>query len=395
MTMLVMLGVLFMLITRASDVRTWKWLAGETDTEVWTRAGQVAQVDGATKDEPPAPAPSNSEPAQSDGESAKEPAADDLQFKDPDLPDNSASPSKPIVDDGSQNQPSAPDKTTQQPDESDQPDQIQPASPDGSATAPASKPTGPTDLDPEERQAAEEHYQVLSDRTLELQPEEMPIYWRQFFWTQNQTFEQMEKRANRKVVLNQFMQRPAEQRGKLVRLDMYVKRVLEYDAPANSAGIEKIYEIWGRTNESGAWLYCIVTSELPPQMPIGPSVNEKATVVGYFLKLQGYHAAGAGPKDKALAAPLLVGRVQWKPSAKPEIKTDAEFFGWWWWLIIAAAALIGLRLILPLFFARRSEPIVSSLRREFDKPDEAKVGDWLAQAQAGDLPPGHGPHNRQ
>lgn len=387
MTMIVMLGVLFMLITRASDVRTWKWLAGETDTEIWNRAGQVAQVDPSAKDES-AQAPSAVEPPKRDDPKVKEPLADDLQFKDPDLPNAAPTPREPAIDDGSQNKPSAPDKTTLSPDESKQPDQNQPTSKDDPAAEDtATKPTGPTDLDPEELLAAQEHYQVLSDRTLELQPEEMPIYWRQFFWTQNQTFEQMEKRANRKVVLNQFMQRPSEQRGKLVRLDMYVKRVLEYDAPVNSAGIEKIYEIWGRTNESGAWLYCVVTAELPPQMPIGPSVNEKATVVGYFLKLQGYHAAGAGPKDKALAAPLLVGRVQWKPSTKPEIKTDAEFFGWWWWLIIAAAALIGLRLVLPLFFTRRSEPIVSPVRREFDRPDEAKVGDWLAQAKAGDVPP--------
>ena len=78
---------------------------------------------------------------------------------------------------------------------------------------------------------------------------------------------------------------------------MNVRRVLSYPAPENSAGIETVYEVWGFTRESQAWLYVVLTAELPPGMATGPNVDERATVAGYFLKLQGYHEAGAAPKD--------------------------------------------------------------------------------------------------
>jgi len=59
----------------------------------------------------------------------------------------------------------------------------------------------------------------------------------------------------------------------------------------------------GWTTESKAWLYVVLTAHLPPGMPVGADVNERVTFAGYFLKVQGYHAAGAGPRDKPLGGP--------------------------------------------------------------------------------------------
>ena len=38
-------------------------------------------------------------------------------------------------------------------------------------------------------------------------------------------------------------------------------------------------------------------------------MHERVTFTGYFFKVQGYHEAGAGPRDKPLRAPLFIGRV--------------------------------------------------------------------------------------
>src|SRR4029453_15962709 len=46
---------------------------------------------------------------------------------------------------------------------------------------------GPTDADPEEREAAAEQFQAISDRTMELAREEMPAYWRLFDWAAHQS----------------------------------------------------------------------------------------------------------------------------------------------------------------------------------------------------------------
>ena len=66
-----------------------------------------------------------------------------------------------------------------------------------------------------------------------------------------------------------------------------------------------LYEIWGWTGESQAWLYVVVTPELPAGFPTGNEVSARATCYGYFFKVQGYLEAGAAPRARPLPAPLL------------------------------------------------------------------------------------------
>ena len=203
---------------------------------------------------------------------------------------------------------------------------LPPAVPVTAQTKPETVTEGPTDQDIEESDGAAEEFMALSDGGLELSKEEMPAYWRLFGWTMHQSTPELRKRAQRDPVLNQFIRDPDEQRGKLFQFQLNVRRVLAYDAPENKAGVKKVYEIWGFTTESQAWLYCVVTPELPERMPVGANVHELATFTGYFLKLQGYHAAGAGPRDRALQAPLMVGRISWKPS--PQAAGARSDFDW-------------------------------------------------------------------
>jgi hypothetical protein len=260
------------------------------------------------------------------------------------------------------------------------------------ATAPADQPTvsvqpasvepekvvpGPTDEDPEEREGASEQFLALTDGSTELGREEMPAYWRLFGWSQHQSFAELNRRATGNSVLNQFIQHPEEQRGKLFRLDLNVRRVLAYDAPENSAGIKKVYEIWGWTTESKAWLYCVLTAHLPPGMPVGPDVYERVTFAGYFLKVQGYHAAGAGPKDKALAAPLLIGRLSWQAAQVAKPAPDPP---WLWWLGGIALLYVGVRT--ALWAARRLGPGPSQELSPAGARSASEVRGWLANAEA-------------
>jgi hypothetical protein len=241
-------------------------------------------------------------------------------------------------------------------------------------------PTGPTDLDSEEREAADEQFLAITDGTTELSREEMPAYWRLFKWVEHQSLVDLQQRAKVDAVLNGFMQRPEEQRGKLFRLDLNVRRVLAYDAPANSAGIEKVYEIWGWTTESKAWLYCVLTAHLPAGMPEGPDVHERATFAGYFLKVQGYQAAGAAPGDKPLAAPLLVGRVAWQPAASAARSNESG--SWLWWFAGIACAYGVVRMGIWLWVRTRSpQPEVLSAARSASRSKRANLRGWLAEAK--------------
>lgn len=262
----------------------------------------------------------------------------------------------------------------------------EPASDKGLSTAPArpdqpmpGKVTpGPTDFDPEEREAAREQFQAITDRTLELSREEMPAYWRLFSWTEHQSIEELKQRADRSAVLNQFIQTPDQQRGKLFALDLNVRRVLSYDAPANSAGITKVYEIWGWTTESKAWLYVVLTANLPPGMPTGADVNERVTFAGYFFKVQGYHAAGSGPKDKPLSAPLLIGRVAWKPN--PVVASANQGNDWIQGTILFLLVIGAIGLVIWSFFPKSAGKRTST-RNSGQHTSQAEIHDWLANAQ--------------
>src|SRR4029453_7884791 len=98
-------------------------------------------------------------------------------------------------------------------------------------------------------------------------------------------------RAERNVAFNQFVQSPDEARGKLYQFDLNVRQVIAYEAPINSAGVEKVYEIRGWRDESKSWLYVVLTAHLPDGFPVGLNIYERAHFAGYFFKVQGYHAA--------------------------------------------------------------------------------------------------------
>jgi hypothetical protein len=252
---------------------------------------------------------------------------------------------------------------------------------------------GPTDEDIEERDGASEEFMALTDGALELGKEEMPAYWRLFRWTKNQSSAQLKKRATRDHVFNQFIRDPDEHRGHLFQIELNVRRVLAYDAPENKAGVKKVYEIWGFTTESQAWLYCVLTPELPAGMPMGSNVSEEATFVGYFLKLQGYHAAGAGPRDRALTAPLFVGRIAWQPSAHDAQRAQSDFD----WLVrhsrqpgswivrgIFAAGVLGI-IALGFWLVGFLQPrrAVQAAVTDFESTRKAAdVRNWLSDAES-------------
>jgi hypothetical protein len=237
---------------------------------------------------------------------------------------------------------------------------------------------GPIDTDRAELSAAQEQFQAITDNTLSLGREEMPAYWRLFNWVEHQSLAQLSERADRTAVLNQFIQHPDEQRGKLFQLKLNVRQIFSYDAPANSAGVTKVYEIRGWTTESKAWLYVVLTAHLPPGMPVGPDVNETVTFAGYFLKDQGYHAAGAGPQDKPLAAPLLIGRIGWNPPPQVAAATD----GAWNHGIIISVAIIGaIGLGIWMFIPKQVRTVRSENPFAQHSSSGSEIQDWLKAAE--------------
>jgi hypothetical protein len=161
-----------------------------------------------------------------------------------------------------------------------------------------------------------------------------------------------------------------------------VRQVLAYDAPPNKVGVTKVYEIRGWSAESKAWLYFALAAELPPDMPVGADVYERATFVGYFYKLQGYHEAGASPRDKPLPAPLLIGRIVWHPSELRQMRSQPTDWTWAWWIGGVAIVFGLLRLALWLYGRQqRSRPADAADGAAENPHKRAELKQWLAERE--------------
>lgn len=194
---------------------------------------------------------------------------------------------------------------------------------------------GPTDLDELDSPEVQTQFAALGDKA-ELAREDMPAYWRLMRWTRAQTFDELLARADQNVLYTQFFTGdPNNQRGKPFRLRLHIKRIVELkdqDVPDNSAGVNRLYEVWGTTDDSKTYLYVAVCPELPPGMQPGHEISEEGVFVGYFLKVMPYEAA-----VKRLAAPLMIGRLRAVP--RPAAPPAPELPPWVW--ITGAAVLLA------------------------------------------------------
>jgi hypothetical protein len=186
------------------------------------------------------------------------------------------------------------------------------AEPTPKAEAPPTSETiihGVADDDFEEGEAAKEEFQAIADRQ-PLDAAEMPSYWRLMRWIRSLSFDDAAARARRGVLFTHLWDAPSRHRGELIFLKLHLMRAIahEPEASPNAAGVERVYEAWGTTSESGVHLYCVVFPEVPPGLKLGDDIREESDFVGYFLKQLPYH----DKLDKPRAAPLLIGRLRWR-----------------------------------------------------------------------------------
>ncbi|MGD0517420.1 MAG: hypothetical protein ABSA26_07785 [Thermoguttaceae bacterium] len=230
---------------------------------------------------------------------------------------------------------------------------------------------GPTDQDREESEAIGEEFQAVTDGGLSIQPEEMPAYNRLLGWVLNQTLSEMRRRAKKEAVFTQFFQSPERYRGQLFELELNVRRILKYTHKELT-----LYEVWGWTEESRSWLYVGVVQDLPKGMPIGSDVYERATLVGYFFKMQGYMEAGAKPRAAPLQAPLFLGRLIWHRSEIAQTRHS----DWSWGLILLAGFVIFLIIRWGLLLRGGRGRLFSPPAAQA-KPGGNPVEDWLAKVK--------------
>lgn len=242
--------------------------------------------------------------------------------------------------------------------------------------------TGPTDEDPEEQAAIEEEFLAITDKTLQINPEEMFAYRRVLQWVVNQPISVMRKRARKDLTFRDFVTSPNKHRGALVELVINAGLITECDLRA--ADGSALYDVWGYAADSGSWLYDTVVVNLPEGMPVGHRVTERVRFVGYFFKLQAYHEAGAKPRAPALVAPMFIGRLIW---IRPEPPSPSSWNATWAMVLIGGFALVVVLQLAWLFVrASRRKSRIRPLGEP--RPGSLEIDAWIEGAEQGESLPG-------
>jgi hypothetical protein len=274
---------------------------------------------------------------------------------------------------------------------SDEPGQLAPNRDDAGApaknaagkTAPAELVVpGPTDQNEAEAAAARTLFQAVTDR-VPLAKIEMPAYWRLLKWARAQSFAELERRAAHGVFFTQLWEQPEKYRGKLIRLRLHVRRVLDWEAPENSAGVRRVYEAWGPTDESKSHPYVVVFSDAPPGTPTGDNLQEEGLFVGYFLKTISYTAF-----NKNRSSPLLLGRMEWLPSAAPAHPLVGR--NDWLWIVAVGIPVLLLIAFGTWFQLRRFRRVKLPAAAP---ADDAEMENWFRNESASS-PADEAPHDR-
>jgi hypothetical protein len=218
---------------------------------------------------------------------------------------------------------------------------------------------GPNDLDGDEVLDAAEKFELVMDKQ-ELKGREMPAYWTLINWSRSQSTEQLEKRARRDVLMANLYHDAEKHRGKHpIYLRLHIVRALDATRTPNPAGVSRIIEAWGTTDESRGNPYCILLPDPPADLPIGHNISAEMVFSGYFLKLIKHDMVGDKPRAVPLfrASPLLIGRGRLL-SVPSLAKKEADPSFIYVFIGVTMACLLG---IVGFLFFRTRKPV--ALRR--------------------------------
>ncbi|HEY2147211.1 MAG TPA: hypothetical protein VGH32_04695 [Pirellulales bacterium] len=357
MTMVVMLFVIGIMIVRARDPDTWKWLVskpGHADQVV----GQGSDADRPPQEKVPPlvpPAAPSTTPTDKAVAAARESTAT-----------NSTMP-----------QPAAP------------------AEKPAAAALPALKippATGPTDEGDFEAGAAIEDFDYVTDSSLALHQEDYPAYKRITRWVVNQPYERLAARAaGKNPAWGAFVTNPQDFRepGKVFSFVVHLRMSLKFDTKLDIDDDDDphepvtLYELWGNTDESPSRLSYFLVYDPPAGLPLGKDLREDVRFVGYFFRVQGYEPAKAKLDSKMQLAPTFIGRIAWKARWPGNIVESSELP--WLFILVGGAVVLLAAWMGYLLLGRRSRN-VAYLAANLPPPPELQIENWLDRVDAGQPP---------
>lgn len=158
----------------------------------------------------------------------------------------------------------------------------------------------------------------VKDNTLGIRRDESDAFYEVLDRARQTPLERLQRAAPPGVQYLNIMTDPTLYRGHPVTLVGEMWRLYEFPANENLSGINKLYEAWIFTSDSGTHPTRVVCSVLDPPLQPGDAQRTPVKVTGYFFKREGYNTPGG----LHVAPTILAGRLQ--PYRSPQAPPQAD-----------------------------------------------------------------------
>ena len=212
-------------------------------------------------------------------------------------------------------------------------------------------------------------FETVKDKTA-LSFRDSAAYAKLLKQTEEETAAALGSKARQDIFYAQLWGEPAKYRGVPVHILGTTRRVLRYESSLSRTGW--LYEAWVFSTDSQSNPIVCVFEDAPEGLPIGSNLSERVVFNGYFLKLMRYEAG-----DVARAAPLLVGRIGWTPTAGANQRESRPGL----WLAAAVGVMFLISLSRWIWQLKRSLAPRRKTSMFRDRPTEViapeELSDWI------------------
>jgi hypothetical protein len=155
------------------------------------------------------------------------------------------------------------------------------------------------------------------------------------------------RHARQDLTLGLLLDHPGRHRGVIVQARGRLRRLIQYPAPENDAGIAVLYEGWMYTSDGGQFPYTLIFATPPADIPTGAAIHVPVEVVGYFLGWWRFTTAEGKPSS---APYIMVSSIRRLDATLPASKLELPIV----WVAIAAGVVVVAVFVIMGVFAFRS-----------------------------------------
>jgi hypothetical protein len=160
---------------------------------------------------------------------------------------------------------------------------------------------------------------TVKDNSIGIRKSESDAYYRILAKVRSTSVRELQARADPDALYANLMASPDRFRGRPVTIVGELRNLYEYSAPSNNYGVERLYDAWIVTSESGNLPYRVVCQSIPPELKPGENLGKAVKVTGYFFKKEGYEAKS---RKVQVAPTILAGRLALyvSPNSPPPVE---------------------------------------------------------------------------